>query len=421
MAAERVDSTERDHLVRRSTAMLVGAQVALWGSLGVFAGFGPITASDISDSASTVAVFFGVYYLGAAAAARLVGRWMDRVGRRPGLALGYVLLAVSGAVTFAATAARWTEGFVASGVVIGLGSGAALLGRAAVADMYPPERRGRAVGLLVVAGTIGAVGGPLLAAAVHALARSYALPDPLALPWLLVTGLALVALGFVLSVRPDPRRLAIGTAGDSPGVRSPGAVLRQRPAAVALVAIAVGQAVMVTFMGVVPALLRAHHEPGLTVSIVVSLHLAGMFALSPLIGAALDRWGRRTGLLAGALASAAGVGVGLVSTSPLVAAVGLVLIGVGWSAAYLGSTAVVSDLAAPSERAGALGLTDLVAALAAALGVLGGAALLQLAGFTALSVTGLALLLVPIGLLVPLREAAPGSWRVGREAHIPAG
>jgi MFS family permease len=346
---------------------------------------------------------------------------MDRVGRRPGLALGYVLLAVSGAVTFAATAARWTEGFVASGVVIGLGSGAALLGRAAVADMYPPERRGRAVGLLVVAGTIGAVGGPLLAAAVHALARSYALPDPLALPWLLVTVLALVALGFVLSVRPDPRGLAIGTAGDSPGARSPGAVLRQRPAAVALVAIAVGQTVMVTFMGVVPALLRAHNEPGLTVSIVVSLHLAGMFALSPVIGAALDRWGRRTGLLAGALASAAGVGVGLVSTSPLVAAVGLVLIGVGWSAAYLGSTAVVSDLAAPSERAGALGLSDLVAALAAALGVLGGAALLQLAGFTALSVTALALLLVPIGLLVPLREAAPGSWRVGREARIPAG
>jgi MFS family permease len=135
-----------------------------------------------------------------------------------------------------------------------------------------------------------------------------------------------------------------------------------------------------------------------------------MFALSPVIGAVLDRWGRRSGLLAGVILSASGVALGLVSTATAVATGALFLIGVGWSAAYLGSTAVVSDLAAASERAGALGLSDLVAATAAAVGVLGGAALLEAAGYGALSIVALGLLIFPAALLVPLRERAPGAW-----------
>ena len=114
--------------------------------------------------------------------------------------------------------------------------------------------------------------------------------------------------------------------------------------------------------------------------------------------------------LAGMLASGAGLVLGRVSSSPVEAAGALFQIGVGWSAAYLGSTAVVSDLATPSERAGALGLTDLVAALSAASGVLGGAAILELSGFVELTFVALALLALPAALLLPLREATPGTW-----------
>lgn len=37
-------------------------------------------------------------------------------------------------------------------------------------DMHPPEQRGRAVGLLLAVGTVGAVGAPFLVAAVRDLA-----------------------------------------------------------------------------------------------------------------------------------------------------------------------------------------------------------------------------------------------------------
>jgi MFS family permease len=421
VAPETTDTSERLRLVRRNTLLLGGAQVALWGALGVFASFGPLTAFDLTHRASAAAIYLGLFYLAAAGGARLAGRLMDRAGRRPGLALGYVVLASSGLVAYWGAAAGNLVLLMASALVVGVGAGAALLGRAAVADMYPPERRGRAVGLLVMAGTLGAVGGPPLAGAVHAVAERAGAAEPLAPPWLLVVALALVALALVMAVRPDPRELAVGSEAPGGAGRPPGTILRQRPAAVAVVAIAVGQAVMVIFMGVIPGLLRGHHTGELAVSLVVSLHLGGMFALSPLIGAALDRWGRRAGLLAGALTSAAGVVLALLSQATGGAGAGLFLIGVGWSAAYLGSTAVVSDLAAGSERAGALGLADLIAALSAAAGVFGGAALLEIGGYTILAVTSLGLLTVPVLLLVPLRETTPGSWPMAAGSAPPAG
>ena len=385
---------------------LEGAQVALWGAIGVAAAFGALSSNELTHRESAAAVFLGAYYVGAAAGARVAGRAMDRLGRRPGLAGGYVLLAASGLVAFAATGAGSFGWLLVGAVILGCGSGAALLGRGALADMHPPDQRGRAVGRLVVMGTIGAVGGPPLGGAVHELADRLGVGSPLAAPWLLVTLLAGVGLVLVLALRPDPRELAVGPAASGPA-RRPGQVLRLRPALVAVVAIAVAQAVMVTFMSVLPVVVRNHGAAPLVVSVVVSIHLAGMFALSPVVGVVLDRWGRRPGLLGGVFLSGAGVALALASEATPVATGALFLIGVGWSAAYLGSTAVVSDAATASERAGALGLTDLVAATAAAAGVFGGAALLEAQGYAVLSIVALGLLLLPAVLLVRVPDRAP--------------
>jgi MFS family permease len=161
---------------------------------------------------------------------------------------------------------------------------------------------------------------------------------------------------------------------------------------------------MVTFMSVIPVVLHSHGSSEITVSLVISLHLAGMFAFSSVVGAALDRWGRRPGLLVGIALTAAGVLLAVPEGSTVLPSAGLLLIGVGWSFSYIGSTAVISDLAGPTERAGALGLTDLVAALAAATGVLSGAALLQVTGLLAVAFAALALLVIPIALLAARGE-----------------
>jgi MFS family permease len=361
--------------------------------------FAPISVFELTGEESMAAVIFGMYALAQAGGARISGRIMDRAGRRPGLAGGYVLIGVGAGGAAVAVVTGSPIALVVSAVVIGGGAGGALLGRAAVADMYPPERRGTAVGRLLVAGTIGAVGGPPLAGAVHSLAEGSGIETPLIAPWLLVPVLAAVALALVLSMRPDPRDLAAGDEVAQAG-RRPIEILRLRSALVAVASIVAVQVVMVTFMSVVPVVLHSHGSPELTVSLVVSLHLAGMFAFSSLVGAALDRWGRRPGLLVGIALTAIGVLLTLPEGSTALSSLGLLLIGVGWSFSYIGSTAAVSDLAGATERAGALGLMDLVASVAAATGVLSGAALLRATALPVLGFTALALLAIPVALLM---------------------
>ena len=398
---------ERPRLVKRSFLLLAGAQAALLGALGVYAAFGPLATSDLTGRRSGAAILFGLYYLAAAVGAVTAGRLMDRAGRRPGLAAGYLLVIASGGVAFLAVAAGAYALLLASSMVLGAGVGAALLGRGAVADMYPPERRGRAVGLLVLAGTAGAVGGPFIGSWLHASVRGAA--SPLAAPFLAIPVLGAAALGLVLALRPDPRDLAVD-GGPSGPRRRPAEILRRHPALVAAVTIGIVQAVMVTFMSVIPVAVHDHGASELTVSLVVSLHLGAMFAPSPFFGVLLDRVGRRSGLVAGVLVTGAGVILGSTVAGVVPQSLGLVLIGAGWSAAYVSSTAVVSDLAAPAERGGALGLLDLVAAVAAGVGVLASAGLLELIELRGVGMVALALLVVPLGLLTRLREAAPGRW-----------
>jgi MFS family permease len=394
-------------MVARNTRLLATAQVALWGALGAVATFAPISAFELSGRESSAALLFGLYSLALAAGARIAGQFMDRAGRRPGLAGGYVVLGLGGAAAAFSVASASTTGLLVSAVIMGGGAGTALLGRAAVADMYPPDRRGRAVGRLLVAGTIGAVGGPPLAGAIHSLAGRAGVETPLVVPWLLVPVVAAVALALILSMRPDPRELAVGGEVAS-GARRPIDILRLRPARAALASIVTVQVVMVTFMSVIPVVLHSHGSTEIAISLVISLHLAGMFAFSSVVGAALDRWGRRPGLLVGIALTVAGVLLALPEGSTILPSAGLLLIGVGWSFSYIGSTAAISDLAGPTERAGALGLMDLVAALAAATGVLSGAALLQVTGFLALGTAALALLVIPIALLAARGHVAAG-------------
>jgi MFS family permease len=150
------------------------------------------------------------------------------------------------------------------------------------------------------------------------------------------------------------------------------------------------------------------------ISATISLHVIGMFAFSPFIGAALDRWGRRPGLVAGALASAVGAVVAGTAASGPVVAGGLWLVGLGWSATYLGSTAVISDATSPAERAGALGLTDLVISACSAVGALGAGVVFEGAGFAVLGGLLALLVLTVVGGVVlrapvPDRSPAPPS------------
>lgn len=391
---------ERDRLVRRNTILLAFAQGFVQTSFPVMLVIGGPASARLTGREGAAGLLWGLYFLAAAGGAALIGRWMDRVGRRPGLILSYAL--VGGAAATAALSIRAGSflGLLASTVPFGVALGGANLGRGAVADMYPAERRGRAVGILLAAGTIGAVGSPLLAALIEEAAGEGSL-----LPWIVpITG-SVAAIGCVLSVRPDPRDLAVVERSVSgTGGRTPRELLRLPMFRTAVLAGAVGQMAMVGVMGVTPTALDHAHHGGTTISLVISSHIAGMFAFAPLIGRWMDRAGRRAALVAGCVTSIVGALLAASEANALVIGAGLVAIGLGWSATFLGATAVISDITAPNERAGALGFTDLLISLTSAAAGLGGGIVLEAAGYGPLGV-GLAVLVGAALLLVArLRE-----------------
>lgn len=89
-------------------------------------------------------------------------RLMSRRGRRTGLAFGYLASACGAAVAVAAVAGDSVAALTAGMLLLGLGNAGAQLSRYAAAELYPSGRRGFAIGTVVWAGAVGAVGGPLL-------------------------------------------------------------------------------------------------------------------------------------------------------------------------------------------------------------------------------------------------------------------
>jgi MFS family permease len=402
MRAAATTGAERDRSVRRNTVLLAFAQGFVQTTFPVMLVIGGPAASRITGREGAAGLLWGLYFLAAAAGAALIGRWMDRVGRRPGLILSYALVAGAAAAAALSIRAGSFWGLLASTVPFGVALGGANLGRGAVADMYPAKRRGRAVGILLAAGTIGAVGSPLLAALIEEAAGEGSL-----LPWIVPIAGSIAAIGCVLLVRPDPRDLAVV----EPSValtegRTPRQLLRVPIFRTAVLAGAVGQMAMVGVMGVTPTALDHAHHGGTTISLVISSHIAGMFAFAPLIGRWMDRAGRRAALVAGCATSIVGALLAASEANALVIGAGLVAIGLGWSATFLGATAVISDITAPNERAGALGFTDLLISLTSAAAGLGGGIVLEAAGYGPLGV-GLAVLVATALLLVArIREPA---------------
>jgi MFS family permease len=406
---ETLPVDERRRLVSRNTVLLATAQGLATMTFPVLLIVGSVAAVDISGRDSAVGVINGSYFIAAAAGAVLFGRWMDRTGRRPGLAASYLLLATAGGVCAFAIAQGWFLLLLAGTVLFGFAFGGSNLARGAVADMYEPSQRGRAVGIVLAVGTIGAVGSPFLIAFLRGWAGREAI-DADVLPWIVVPVTAIAAFACALSLRPDPRDLAVRVevASDT-RARTPRQLLRIGQFRTAVIAAAVGQMAMVAVMGVTPVALHHHDTSATVVSTVISLHIAGMWVFSPLIGAALDRFGRRPGLIAGGATSVVGALFAATDAGPGLVAVGLFAIGLGWSATFLGATAVISDLTEPNERASALGFTDLLVSLSSAVAGLAGGFVFEGAGFRILGLGVASVVLLVVLAVARRREPVPVS------------
>ncbi len=406
---------------RRAVPVLAGMQVL--GGVGVAAGIAVngLLAKEISGSTALSGLAQTMGVLGAAALAVPMARVAVARGRRPALSIGYLIAAV-GALTSlgAAVTSQFWLLLIGAGL-FGGGSASGLQSRYAAIDAADPAHRGRSLSLVVWAGTVGSVLGPNLSDAGARVASSLHLPS-LAGPYVFSVVGFVAAAGVCLALlRPDPL-LTARTAAQAPpgqdehprerddalpraGLGEALRCVRARPRAVlGLTAVGSAHAVMVSVMVMTPVHL---HDGGATlriVGLVISVHIAGMYAASPLMGWIADRFGRVTGILVGLVILAAALVLAALSgpMDHLRLGVALTLLGLGWSACIVAGSTLVSESVPLRVRTAVQGVSDLVmGAVAAAAGALAGPILAEW-GYSALAGCA-AVLLVPV--LVLARSA----------------
>jgi MFS family permease len=372
---------------RRTLGVLVLTQVI--GGVGVAIGItvGALLAKDMGGTEIS-GVAQSSLVVGAALLALPVTRLMRARGRRPGLALAYALGSVGAALIVVAAASRSLLLLFVGLFLFGGGSAANYQARYTALDLAEPAKRGRQLSFVVWATTIGAVAGPNLAPLADPTLRRFGAvtnSGPFAYSALAFAAASLVV--FVL-LRPDPLRLARSLAPD-PGTvplgteaRASGASAKRQgilaalrevaaspPARLGMASVAMGHLVMIAVMAMTPIHIAdaGHPDELRIVGIVLSLHIAGMYALSPVTGWLTDRAGRRPVILGGiALLVSACAVAGTAGHDTVRLSVGLFLLGLGWSATMVAGSTLLSESVGVANKPAVQGLSDLVMGLAGA-------------------------------------------------------
>jgi MFS family permease len=384
-------------------ATLFAAQV--FGSTGHSIGMavGGIMAADITGANTWSGLPVATGALGTALASWPLSRLMARLGRRPGLAIGYVLAVAGAGLGMASVAAGSFPVLLLGMALFGIAQTSNLLARYAAADITPGAQRGRAMGLIVWGSTLGSIIGPnLMSPAVHVGAH-VGLSAVGSAFLISVAGYGLAAILVHLLLRPDPltiaRQLEDRPEAASNGVpgRRLAAILGDPRVRLAVITLMTSQLVMIGTTSTSPVHLHDHGHHVHTIGLAVAIHLGGMYIASPFSGWLADRVGRVPTIAAGWLVllvavSTAGLAPG--SASGLVM-LGLFLNGIGWNLAFVAGSALLTDALSPDERTSIQGLADLTMGLMGALGSAAGGMILGAWGFGALNAAGAAVVLAP--------------------------
>jgi MFS family permease len=286
-------------------------------------------------------------------------------------------IALAGAISVVfATAAHNFPVLLVSMLVLGAGSAVNLQTRFAAADLAEPGRRARDLSLVVWATTIGVVAGPNLVGPGDALGESLGLPPLTGAFALAAMAQLLAAILYFTSLRPDPLFLArtrhseIGGAQPAPkrGFGAAVRILAATPvAAVAVFTLAFSHATMVAVMAMTPVHLALHGVIIPLIGLTISLHTAGMYALSPVFGWLADRLGRPAVILLGQAILFASLVVNWSAPDSVPAVtVALILLGLGWSASTVAGSALLTESVDPQDRTTVQGFSDTVMSLAGA-------------------------------------------------------
>jgi MFS family permease len=293
----------------------------------------------------------------------------QRGGRRLGLSVGYTVGLIGAAFAIFGGSQRILFAMLLGTFLVGAASATGYQARFAATDLADDSNRSRQLSYVVWGSTIGAVTGPNLMGPSGALAEALGLPK-LVGPYILAfVTLGMGALVIRLFLKPDPYLTAANLRPQSEehhellSARKTLKLIRQNPTALfAIAAIAIGHVAMVSVMVMTP-IHMAHVDVTLTViGLVISIHIVGMYAFSPIVGSLSDRLGRRWVIQAGVIILLASCLVsGLADAhNSIQLGFGLFLLGLGWSCTLIAGSALLSESVETELRPSSQGASDLL-------------------------------------------------------------
>lgn len=360
----------------RIVRVLATAQVLSGiGTSGTVAA-GSLLVSSLSHSATLAGLAQTFSVLGAALMAIPLARLTNRGGRRLALTSGYVVGSFGASLAILGGALRSLPVVFVGALLLGAASASGYQARFAAIDLATPESRARNLSVVVWGSTVGAVAGPNLITPSGSLAHLFGLPR-LVGPYILAASTLMISLAVIrLFLRPDPYIVANQNAetgvmrAQLPMRQVLGIIRRNRRALLGVSAVAIGHLVMVGVMVMTPVHMQQVDVTLTIIGLVISIHILGMFAFSPLVGWLSDRWGRVRSIQIGvilliAAVVTAGTAQGM-NTWQLGA--GLFMLGLGWSFTLISGSTLLSESVNDEVRSSTQGTSDLIMNLMGAAG-----------------------------------------------------
>lgn len=409
--------------IKRNTILLALGQAMTNGSFQLLSILGSLVMFQLSGSIALTGLTYAVAALSGGLATTPAGAAMDTFGRRPILLIGFGLAFTGMVLCGTSIPLGSLLGYMIGISFFGFGNGIIRLVRVAAADMYPIALKGRGVSYVVFAGMFGSLLGPLLISPFEFIAETIGYTR-LTLPWFAAACIILIGMVGIILVKPDPKKIAITLAehysvndeqmrekrSHNDAQQPLTKLIRCRTVITALISVSMIHGNMSMIMGIMSIVLTMKSMLLGWIAIVATLHSLGMFIPSYFVGKLSDQYGRKRMLLIGSITSGFAFALTSLYHILLIAAISLLLVGIGWSFSYVSSTTILADVTNPAERGKLTGFSDTISGVtSAAFSTLGGV-LVALFGLESVGLVGLTMALLPVPAILLMTERAPGIY-----------
>jgi MFS family permease len=409
-------------LIRRNTWLFALSQSFIGAGTQLAYGIGPLMVIAVTGSASLAGLTVGLFGVSRFLVSYPTGRITDKYGRKPGILFGQGLTLVGSVITGIGMLLGSAVGLIGGMVLFAMGVSAAQQLRVAATDMYPPRMRGLALGFVATGSLVGIALSPIVMGIGEFVGQRTGLA-PIGLPWLMLPVLIIAGMLLVTFVQPDPREIGQNLQRYYPGYVPPpkpegsqqaefsaSHLLKYGPTRLAVVSNAAGQGNMAIVM-VLTSLVLAHHGHSLTaIAFSHMFHAAGMFAFTIPLGWAADRYGRELVMYPGVAITLIGALFVALGEGFIAVTIGTFLVGLGWAAANVASTALIADHADTAHRGRAIGVSETGAGAMTLLAAVVTGPLIECASLPAAGIAAALVAVVPLAMLAADRLA---QWRRG--------